>query len=317
MFYYCKSFHMLLFSFYFFAFIFQMVDIENPWNIASIYDLQFFNCPTCDFKDYAKQELVNHAYDFHPNSIPFLVNIKDESLQDVIFPWDTKEIKKEPEVSITEIDIGDIKTEVVKEELNDDYYIHDPEYTNPENVNMEFHCAVCNKDFPTQIKYKYHIKTVHGESVKCEKCNKVYKSLKYYKKHFRYAHEGVKNYNCKLCNVKFSNSSQLNDHNMQVHGSSSSQCEECGKSFKTKSYLEHHVRNMHGGQKDFACDQCEKSYTKRDRLKLACGLFEKIFLIGSLKNKFFQALKVICNARTSQKLKSKILPQTVFSILTM
>ena len=61
---------------------------ENPWNIQSLYDLQFFNCPSCDFKDYLKQEFVNHAYNFHPEAWPYLNNIKDGSLDDIIIPND-------------------------------------------------------------------------------------------------------------------------------------------------------------------------------------------------------------------------------------
>ena len=69
--------------------------MENPWNIESIYDLQYFNCPSCLFKDPSKQELINHAFEVHPDSTVYLVNIKDDSLMDVICPWNVIEIKKE------------------------------------------------------------------------------------------------------------------------------------------------------------------------------------------------------------------------------
>ena len=35
---------------------------QNPWNIESIYDLQYFNCPSCTFKNKHKQEIIIHAY---------------------------------------------------------------------------------------------------------------------------------------------------------------------------------------------------------------------------------------------------------------
>ena len=55
--------------------------MENPWNIKSIYELQYFNCPSCLFKHQSKQEIVNHAYESHPTSINLLLtNIKDDSL---------------------------------------------------------------------------------------------------------------------------------------------------------------------------------------------------------------------------------------------
>ena len=56
----------------------------NPWNIQTIYELQYFNCPSCVFKDPSKQEIIYHAYDYHPESIEYLENIKEESIMDVI-----------------------------------------------------------------------------------------------------------------------------------------------------------------------------------------------------------------------------------------
>ena len=72
--------------------------MENPWNIESIYELQYFNCPSCVFKDRTKQELINHAYDNHPECIDYLIKINDKSLIGVMLPWNSQvhEIKTEP-----------------------------------------------------------------------------------------------------------------------------------------------------------------------------------------------------------------------------
>ena len=67
---------------------FQM---ENPWNIQSIYELQFFNCPaSCDFKNFSKQEFINHIHLSHFGAVPYLMNIKDGSLDDINCPWNHK-----------------------------------------------------------------------------------------------------------------------------------------------------------------------------------------------------------------------------------
>ena len=72
----------------------------NPWNIKSVYELQYFVCPSCVFKDPSKQNIINHAYKFHPESIDFLSNLIDNSLEDVICPWNEPSIKIEaPEYS--------------------------------------------------------------------------------------------------------------------------------------------------------------------------------------------------------------------------
>ena len=63
------------------------LQMENPWNIQSIYEFQYFNCPSCVFKNHSKQEFVKHAYEFHPESIDYFTNICDGSLKDVECPW--------------------------------------------------------------------------------------------------------------------------------------------------------------------------------------------------------------------------------------
>ena len=39
---------------------------ENPWDISSIYDLAYFNCPECDFQTQSKQEFIDHTSNNHP-----------------------------------------------------------------------------------------------------------------------------------------------------------------------------------------------------------------------------------------------------------
>ena len=61
--------------------------MENPWNIQSLYEFQYFNCPVCNFKNNCKQKFVNHAYEIHPESTEYLMNIDDESILDIVTPW--------------------------------------------------------------------------------------------------------------------------------------------------------------------------------------------------------------------------------------
>ena len=53
---------------------------ENPWNIESLYDFLFFNCPSCTYKNNSKQKFVDHAVKVHPESNHFLLNLKDSSI---------------------------------------------------------------------------------------------------------------------------------------------------------------------------------------------------------------------------------------------
>ena len=65
----------------------------NPWQINSIYELQYFNCPVCVFKDRSKQEFIDHAVNLHPESATEFSNISDGSLLDIEWPF--QEIKEE------------------------------------------------------------------------------------------------------------------------------------------------------------------------------------------------------------------------------
>ena len=64
---------------------------NDPWNVESLYEFQYFNCPSCEFKHGEKQDFLHHAYKSHPDSINSLSNITDGSLDNVLCPWDSHE----------------------------------------------------------------------------------------------------------------------------------------------------------------------------------------------------------------------------------
>ena len=65
---------------------------KNPWEVKSIYEYYFFNCPTCIYKNSIKQDFFDHILQFHPQSSDHLRKISDGSLSDIITPWANKEI---------------------------------------------------------------------------------------------------------------------------------------------------------------------------------------------------------------------------------
>ena len=86
--------------------------LENPWNINSLYEFQYFNCPSCEFKHVGKQDFVNHAYESHPESIDYLTNISDGSLKGILCPWDSgnrDELTIEENVVKLEMDLESVE----------------------------------------------------------------------------------------------------------------------------------------------------------------------------------------------------------------
>ena len=63
---------------------------KEPWDIQSIYELNYFCCATCTFRDRSKQKLVNHAVAKHPDAVGYLMLIQDGSLGDVDIPWEPR-----------------------------------------------------------------------------------------------------------------------------------------------------------------------------------------------------------------------------------
>ena len=65
--------------------------IENSWDvIESIYEFQYFNCPSCSYKNDSKQDFVNHSFENHPESVENLKRISDSCLNDILLPWEYK-----------------------------------------------------------------------------------------------------------------------------------------------------------------------------------------------------------------------------------
>ena len=69
--------------------------IESPWDVKSILEFQYFNCPTCSDKYGLKQDFINHASKLHPESIDYLKKISDGSLSDIVIPWSSNDLDHE------------------------------------------------------------------------------------------------------------------------------------------------------------------------------------------------------------------------------
>ena len=208
--------------------------MENPWNIQSIYELQYFNCPSCAFKNHFKQEFINHAYENHTDSIDHLLNINDNSLSDIIFPNNEVE-KPNIEKSFEDpLNPNESTIEIKSENFNvekDSSINQLKQFTssalNSEKYNIKFEddkIIIDSKDVkeellsdPLEVKnekidneqtekeencedlYKYSsenqkIPKVHTELNKCELCNKEFNSQHCLKIHFISVHQGEKIY---------------------------------------------------------------------------------------------------------------------------
>ena len=271
--------------------------MENPWNIQSLYEFQYFNCPSCDFKNHSKQKLVNHAYEIHPESIEYLMNLDDKSISDIEFPWNDCKIDMISQIKIEEPDTDHL--EEIKEEDLDQC-----SNTNTVDIKSEADCFVENSESnftenPQEIKNKkpdhfgdesncvetledpLNIKKVDSKirkrpakavkDLNCDYCGKIFSELSNLKRHIKAIHEGIKAHKCEKCGKSFSQAAGLKIHIKGVHEgvkhNYDHHCDTCGKSFTQSSSLKIHVKSVHEGIKDHICDYCQKSFAQAWILK--------------------------------------------------
>ena len=244
----------------------------NPWNIGSLFDLQYFNCPSCDFKNGSKQTFVCHAFATHPESVEYLKNISDGSLNNILCPWNSNSFSQT-------IHTFDSKTsKVEKNDDGEDNFDDDPLKTNSEIENLDTFNEINAKKFKffevvdnlydsmmgknennvtTKAKDKRHV---------CKHCKKTFKEKFNLKVHVDNVHKGLKKFKCDICGKQFTQKSSLKLHVKGVHEKKRNhKCDQCDKAYFQAAGLSNH-KSIHS-EKKFKCYMCQKLYFRHDVLK--------------------------------------------------
>ena len=250
--------------------------IESPWNVDSLYEFQYFDCPKCPFKHKSKQEFVHHTFHSHPESVEYFKKISDQSVCDILCPWnenynDNNTSTKVPNKNgvINKVDNTATSIRYHKEPQNNvEYHVlikteESVQLKNPfhpENLGIvqnNFKIEQYEKHFHTSYigtKNKGNIRqsvdTNHEDQDNiCKSCGKLFSSKTNLKKHMHTIHEGHKDYKCDFCNKLFNQEPNLKKHVYAVHvGHKPFKCE-CGKLFSQKVNMNRHKNKVHGGLK--------------------------------------------------------------------
>ena len=116
-------------------------------------------------------------------------------------------------------------------------------------------------------------------------------------------HEGIKNYQCKICDNKFGSSSHLIRHIKLVHDRIKNiQCEICKITFGLLNDLKRHVKAVHEKIKDYQCDICDMKFGYKYILKRHIkGVHDGVGEIQELKHKK-QVHKGSKNSKNSKRI---------------
>ena len=226
----------------------------NIWKFESIYELQFFNCPACDYKNKSKQEFVHHACNVHPESVNNLTNVSD--IDDIVCPWNETDIKEENITNIVKKNVVKINKNAVKVNAvivqSDDKRSaknleeNDVEILKDNNITKDIkdHHIKSSEKMPTQTsiskepeeeekKPLYWVNSVNylkeitaskmegggtQEVFKCEQCPISFNTERHLKIHTHFLHENTENKEyCDLCNIQFKSITKAMNHFEEVH----------------------------------------------------------------------------------------------------
>ena len=274
-----------------------VVQAKNPWNIESIYEFQYFNCPTCKFKNHSKQEFIDHAYNSHSEATEYLNNIKDGSIDDVSVPNISNLSNKKDEVEENNEEPIDeeFKVEAIVDKrvtsegeieyllkwtgFSDRYNTWEPkELTFCEDLIEDFEKnyregritskpkTLLKKRTNTYVK-KYK---KDGEKFPCDQCKKVFYRDYMLAQHKFTAHDGPKpekRYKCPKCDKMFNTNSYLTKHINVTHEGIKNQCEFCQMTFSGEQSLKRHVKMIHEDKRPHQCNHCDRSFRSPYDLK--------------------------------------------------
>ncbi|XP_076251897.1 uncharacterized protein LOC143191086 isoform X4 [Rhynchophorus ferrugineus] len=139
-------------------------------------------------------------------------------------------------------------------------------------MNYNFQCDVCGKNYQTQRNLKRHYLTHTGMPHVCHICGKGFRETNLLKDHLN-IHNGITPYMCNLCSKSYRTGSALRLHKAYNHEGDhrrihrlSYKCKFCNKAFAYAASLETHI-NSHTGEKPHKCTICEKRYSNKSHLK--------------------------------------------------
>ena len=196
---------------------------SNPWDVASIDEFSFLNCPECTFRTKEKRNFQDHATENHP-------------LSSILFPQGTKVItfSKRNELDKLKVKNHDQKCKelVLKHKLPGNLQVSIKKFDKPKNfnnvTNFEQLPNTSEESNVTNQLGKYNhssqngnlsMKTIHEgrKKFKCQKCNACFDRKTAVEKHISIIHE--KPFKCRMCNKSLANKGSLLAHVIKYHES--------------------------------------------------------------------------------------------------
>lgn len=93
--------------------------------------------------------------------------------------------------------------------------------------------------------------------------------------HKETVHEGIRRYVCDICNGRFGHYSSIKRHMVMHTGQSRFSCDQCDKPYSRLDRLRVHKRSVHDGIRPFVRDICDKRFARYSKIKWHMQLHTK------------------------------------------
>ena len=215
---------------------------NNPWIVGELEEFLYYCCPQCDFKEQfdQREQFVEHALRCHPMSRKHIETfmVKKENIQE--FEEYSTNIKSEVHYQDEEFLAA---PEIYMNEIQDEEEIS--EDINVHEDRKHFGCQLCGKAFSRKAHLKRHNLSIHGAEL--EDYSQNIKSEVYYQdEEFLAPEVHTNDIQDEGEEVVFNKTEVSKDTDNVNEGRKHFDCQECGKSFTRKDHLKRHNVNIHG-----------------------------------------------------------------------
>ncbi|KHN88936.1 Zinc finger protein [Toxocara canis] len=137
-----------------------------------------------------------------------------------------------------------------------------------------YKCLRCGELCRTMNEVQRHHRKTHEIKEKskhtCDLCQKDFRSQSQLSEHHTIVHLHERPYECTICAASFGRKSGLRRHKIMKHSDFVYKCpyEECTHAgFKCSKALTAHIRSIHTHVRPYKCEQCEKTFVRRNDLR--------------------------------------------------
>lgn len=128
------------------------------------------------------------------------------------------------------------------------------------NENGQFICNLCDSIFRSRKSVYDHIRQHSGQKFLCNICGRFLSSRNNLTKHYRTVHLKEKKYRCLVCEKRYDSSYRLRIHKNAHEGIRQFDCKLCSRNFLTSSSLSRHKKTVHNQGQLYSCTICYRKF---------------------------------------------------------